>query len=257
MLIRKNSNKSVKLVCAQSSAHLDEQKAARHLPQRYHYKDKMTLILNILNKEMSILAADDKAFAGGYNRGSTESNAIYDFNKITLHASEDLALGIAGNTQEHYYQPELFQNSSIDDVIEKIRKHMGNYLRVHNRPSLSKLESFEVNDGILTFYDKDIESYFTYTFLFSPVHNQNRLYRGKENVQIFISGSGSKTYEELINKSEIKDYKATSTHKVALESCIQWVSDVFVKVGAIDSTCGTNAKIFISTKTNTKFYEYC
>jgi len=31
----KAANKSVKLVCAQSSAHLDEQKAARHLPKRY------------------------------------------------------------------------------------------------------------------------------------------------------------------------------------------------------------------------------
>jgi len=34
----KRDNKSVKLVCAQNSTHLDEQKAARHLPQRYAKK---------------------------------------------------------------------------------------------------------------------------------------------------------------------------------------------------------------------------
>jgi hypothetical protein len=217
----------------------------------------MTFILNILQKEMSIMAADDKAFAGGYNMESPESNAVYDFNKITLHANKNLALGMAGNTQDHYYHPTLSPNTSIDEVILKIRKHMENYFRVHNRPSLSKLESFEVNDGIVSFYDKDMESYFTYTFLFSPVHNQNRLHRAKGNVQIFTSGSGSKTYEELKIKAEIKPYIVFSAEEITLEFCIQWIKDVFVKVGANDVTCGSNAKIFVSSGSNTNFHEHC
>ncbi len=217
----------------------------------------MTFILNILHKEISIVASDDKAFAGGYNIKAPESNAVYDFNKISLHAGENLALGMAGNSQDHYYHPTLFPYTSIDEVILKIRKHMEEYLRVHNRPSLSSLESFEVNDGIVSFYDKNMESYYTYTFLFSPVHNQNRLHRAKDIVQIFTSGSGSKTYEKLKKEAIIEPYVAPANEEITPESCIRWVQDVFAKVGANDITCGAKTKTFVSSRSDTKFHEHC
>jgi len=49
-------------------------------------------------------------------------------------------------------------------------------LRVHDRASLSTLTSFMVNQGIVSFFDQNADSYFTNTFLFSPVRNQTRLH---------------------------------------------------------------------------------
>jgi len=40
-------------------------------------------------------------------------------------------------------------------------------LRVHDRPSLSTLTSFMVNQGIVSFFDQNADSYFTNTFLFT------------------------------------------------------------------------------------------
>ena len=217
----------------------------------------MTFILNILHREMSILAADRKAIAGSPVTVSPETSTVYDYKKITLHASRNLALGTAGNTQDHYYAPTLYLNTSIDEVICKIRKHMEGFLQIHDRSGLSTLTSFMVNEGIVSFFDRDADSYFSYTFLFSPVCNQNRLYRAKDEVQIFTAGSGSKGYEKAIGKEDIDSFIASTKESSTPEACILWIQDVYRKVSAYDVNSGPEAMFVVSTKSNPKFHERC
>jgi hypothetical protein len=217
----------------------------------------VTFILNILHREMSILAADRKAIAGSPVTVSPETSTVYDYKKITLHASRSLALGIAGNTQDHYYAPTLYPNASIDDVIWKIRKHMEGFLQVHDRSGLSTLTSFMVNEGIVSFFDQEAGSYFSNTFLFSPVCNQNRLYRAKDEVQIFTAGSGSKSYEKAVGKEAINSFIASTKESCTPESCILWIQDVYRKVSAYDEDSGPEAMLVVSTKSNPKFHERC
>ena len=217
----------------------------------------MTFILNILHSEMSILATDRKAIAGSPVTASPETSTVYDYKKITLHASRSLALGIAGNTQDHYYAPTLYPNASIDDVIWKVRKHMEGFLQVHDRSGLSTLTSFMVNEGIVSFFDQDAGSYFSYTFLFSPVSNQNRLYRANGEVQIFTAGSGSKSYEKAVGKEEINSFVASTKESCTPESCILWIQDVYRKISTYDEDSGPEAMFVVSTKSNPKFQERC
>lgn len=216
----------------------------------------VTFILNILHREMSILAADRKAIAGSQVAASPETSTVYDYKKITLHASRSLALGTAGNTQDHYYAPTLYPNTSIDEVMCKIRKHMEGFLQIHDRSGLSTLSSFMVNEGIVSFFDRDAGSYFSYRFLFSPVCNQNRLYRAKDEVQIFTAGSGSKSYEKAVDKEEIDSFIA-STKSCTPEACISWIQNIYKKVSAYDVNSGPEAMFAVSTKSNPKFHEHC
>jgi hypothetical protein len=91
----------------------------------------VTLILNILHRDMSILAADRKAMAEwpvasapditAHNGGTS---VAHDYNKITLNSNRSLALGIAGHTQDHYYLQTIERSASIDEWFWTIRKHM-------------------------------------------------------------------------------------------------------------------------------------
>ena len=143
----------------------------------------LTFILNILHRDMSVVAADRKAIAEWPVTTTPDvtvhaggSSIVHDYKKITLNSSRSLALGIAGHTQDHYYTQKIERSASIDEGLWIIRKHMESFLRVHDRTSLSTLTSFMVNQGIVSFFDQNADSYFTNTFLFSPVRNQTRLH---------------------------------------------------------------------------------
>ena len=145
----------------------------------------MTFILNVLHRDISIIAADRKAIAGGLNLAAPAMGApaeggpvVSDFNKITLNPSLGLAIGIAGNTHEHFYLPEIRLCANISEVLSKIRKNMEYFLRVNDRTLLKSLPPFIVNQSIVTFFDKEADIYCTNSFLFRPVEIHTRLHSG-------------------------------------------------------------------------------
>ena len=165
----------------------------------------VTFILNVLHRDISIIAADSKAIAGGLNLAAPEMSApaevgsvVNDFSKITLNPSLGLAIGIAGNTHEHFYLPEIRLSANISEVLSKIRKHMEYFLRVNDRTLLKSLPPFMVNQSIVTFFDKEADIYCTNTFLFSPVENQTRLHSGGNVAKVFHAGSGSQHFEKAV-----------------------------------------------------------
>lgn len=220
----------------------------------------MTFILNVLHRDMSILAADRKAIAE-WPVSSASSIAVpargrlvvSDFNKITLNLSGILALGIAGHTRDHYYTQEFERSVSIDEGLLTIRKHMERFLRVHDRAGLSKLTSFTVNQGIASFFDENTGMYFSNTFLFSPVRNEYRLHRAADEAKIFHAGSGSEHFEKAIGSMEIDSFLTAIKSACTPEACIPWMQDAFRKVGASDTNSGTEAMYVVSTRSSPKF----
>lgn len=220
----------------------------------------MTFILNVLHRDMSILAADQKAIEGFTNGGSPTisvqdevGSIVHDYEKITLHFGNDLALGVAGNTQDHYYLPTIDFSVGIDDALWKIRKHLEGFLRIHDRTSLKTLTSFTVNQGVASFFDQVTDTYCTNTFLFSPVEIQNRLHRGRDEVQILIAGSGSEHFKNVVSTEDINAFKGAVNTSCTPEACVSWVQDVYRRVSVQDSGTGSEAVLFASTRSNPKF----
>jgi hypothetical protein len=216
----------------------------------------MTFILNMLHRDMSILAADQKAIAELPNTVTPDmsvaaegSPIVHDYKKITLHSNERLALGIAGHTQDHYYLPTIERNISIDDVLWKIRKHLEGFPRFHDRTDLKTLTSFMANQGIVSFFDENADTYFTNTFLFSPIEIQTRLHRGREEIQILCAGSGSEHFKNAVGSEDIDSIKNSCTP----EACIPWIRDAYRRVSASDPGSSSEAVFVVSTRSNPKF----
>jgi len=220
----------------------------------------VTFVLNILHRDMSILAADKKAIAGlpvteapGVAAHGGGGFISHDYKKITLNSSKSLALAIAGHTQDHYYIQGIERSVSIDEVLLKIRKHQEGFLRFFNRTGLSTLTSFMANQGIATFFDEDADTYFTNTFLFSPIEIQTRLHRGRDEVQILHAGSGSEHFEKAVGSENIDAFKASIKNRCTPEACIPWMQDAYRRVSASDVGSGAEAVFVVSTRSNPKF----
>jgi len=220
----------------------------------------VTFILNILHRDMSILAADRKAVAElpvtatpdiSVHAGGGSIN--HNYKKITLNSTKSLALGIAGHTQDHYYIHEIEWSVSVDEVLWKIRKHQEGFLRFHDRTGLSTLTSFMANQGIASFFDQQADTYFTNTFLFSPIESQTRLHRGRDEVQIFCAGSGSEHFKKAVGIEDIDTFKASIKISCTPDACIPWMQDAYRKISANDPGSGAEAVFVVSTRSNPKF----
>jgi hypothetical protein len=209
---------------------------------------------------MSILAADKKAIAlspvtttrdmADYAGGSS---IVHDHKKLTLILNKSLALGIAGNTQDHYYTPTLAMSASILEVLGKIRKHMEGFLRVYDLTGLSTVTSFVTNQAIATFFDKATGMYLSNEFLFTPVRNQTRLHRGNDEVKVLYAGSGSEAFEKAGGLSDIDSFIGSTKNSCTPEACIPWMQDAFRKVSAINADIGEEPVFVVSTRSNPKF----
>lgn len=218
----------------------------------------MTFILNVLHRDISILAADRKAIAGGLNLAAPETSAtaVNDFNKITVNPSLNLAIGIAGNTHEHFYLPEIRLSASVNEVLYKIRRNMEHFLRVNDRALLKTLPPFMVNQALVTFFDKAADMYCTNTFLFSPVENHTRIHSGGDVAKIFHAGSGSQHFEEAVGMEFIKSFISSISSSCTPEACIPWIKDAFEKVSAKDQYSGHEAVFFVSTRESPRFSKW-
>lgn len=221
----------------------------------------MTFILNVLHRDMSILAADRKAIAERPVASTPDMavhtggpSVVHDYNKITLNSSRSLALGIAGHTQDHYYLQTIQQSASIDDWFWTIRKHMEGFLRVHDRSSLRTLTSFMANQCIASFFDRDADAYFTNTVLFSPIESQTRLHRPTDGVKVFHAGSGSEHFEKAVGLANIESFIASTKDSCTIEACIPWMHDAYRKVSASDPGSGAEAVFVVSTRADPKFH---
>lgn len=220
----------------------------------------MTLILNILHKDMSILAADRLAIEGHPVTTTPDTTdragggtKVHDYKKITMNPSRSLALGIAGQTQDHYYLPSIQISASIDDALWTIRKHMEGFLRIHDRSGLSALTSFAVNQGIVSFFDQAVGMYFSSKILFSPVQSQIRLYRASDETKIFYAGSGSENFENVVGIDSIDMIKASTRTSCTPKACIEWMEGAYRKVSAADAGTGSEAVFVVSTRSSPSF----
>jgi hypothetical protein len=196
------------------------------------------------------LAADQLAIAGRPVAAALDMAVhpvggftVHDYQKITLNSNGSLALGIAGQTQDHCYTQLIKHSASIDDGISIIQKHMTEFLRFYDRINLSTLSSFTVNQGIASFFDEQAATYFSNAFSFSPVHNQTRLYPGADEVKVFHVGTGSEHFEKLGGLEDIKTLIDATKNSCTPEGCISWMLDAFKKVSASDANTGTNTNL--------------
>lgn len=164
-----------------------------------------------------------------------------------------LAVGIAGNTQDHSYTMEIESSDSIDDGLLAIRDHIENSVPVYDYAKLSNLSSLTANEGIATFFDQRTGMYFSEKYLFSPIEVQARLYRATDEVQVFRAGSGRKYMDGQEGLAAIDSFTTSVGTSCTPEACISWLQHIYRLVAASDPEIGAEPALFLSTRSSPEF----
>jgi hypothetical protein len=217
----------------------------------------VTFILNVLHKNLSILAADKRGVAewptafGFPARGKA---ITHDLTKITLNSTGLLAMGMSGYSEHHAHIGRVSNSVEINEALSIIRHHMEDFLRVDDRALLIKTASPFVNEGVVSFYDKEIQAYFTNEFSFNEFRNSTHLHRATEEVKLFCAGSGRRNFDMDSGRVEIQSLVSASNDQITPDIFIPWMKEMFRRVSAGDEGCGPEALFAVSTRHS---HEFC
>ena len=222
----------------------------------------MTFILNVLNKDFSLLAADKLAKSDGPTKmtignitiNSEKGVTINGFQKIYRNKPNLLAVGIAGTTQSHGYLSDIQNGQEIDQGLQAIRQHMESFLNINNRKEVLEKQERMENQGLATFFDSETSTYFTNLYLFSDLHNYTRLYsHPNTNCRLFHVGSGSNKFEQAVGLAEINKFAGSISGLDKIQDCLAWLKEAYIKVSEIDSGVGSEFTAVISTRDKPEF----
>jgi hypothetical protein len=216
----------------------------------------MTFILNVLHKDMSILAADLKAVAewpSSFGFPSRGKAVTHDYQKITTNSTGVLAMAMAGYSPHHLYMGEVESGESINECLSIIRNHMEGFLMVSDRTSLIKSASPFENECLASFYDEGTQSFFTNEFRFNEFSNSTRLNRASDKVKVFCAGSGKHHFDSESGKKEAQSIAEEIGSSLTPDMFIRWMEEVFKRVSSKDDNCGAEAIYAVSTREAHKF----
>lgn len=220
----------------------------------------MTLVLNILHKDFSILAADTKAIAEWHGSAMSfttvpvaRGQVVYGFRKLVTNRSKMLAVGIAGRTQDHEYINEIQKIEEVDECLRLIRSHIDRLVPAYNRALLSTLTSYNVNEGIASFFDRSTSTYYTNRYLFSPIELQTRIHRGAEEVKVLSAGSGSRYFVRDVGFEEVAEFIRSAKGSCTPDVYISWIKDAYERVSKRDSDTGGEPVFLLSTRSKPAF----
>ena len=220
----------------------------------------MTFILNLLHKDFSLIASDRKARSEGpttlrmpgITLHAAKGATIYGFRKLYLSKNYSLAMGIAGQTNDHAYLDKLQEGVDTHEIRSMVRKHMEGFLENNHEAMLAK-NSFTNNAAIATYHEPRTELFFSNLFSFSHIHNSTRLWSGSENTRLIYAGSGSEALASVMSSDEINQFLNSVQCLDDIPSCIEWARMAYKNVSAVDEGTGEEMVAYLATSENRNF----
>jgi hypothetical protein len=221
--------------------------------------DQMTFVLNLLNKDFSLLVADQRARIPGpatlnvsgisiHVQGTTTIDGLP---KIHLNSDRGAALGVAGNKLDHSYITQFEKTISISESLAIIQKHLAGVLS----PEVAlKQESFQLNEGIATSFDSGQGIYFSNIYSFTPAGHSSQLYtRRTAGASLISIGSGRRVQEQAIGKEELNTFPSSVRSVDELELYLNWIDAAYKKIHKLDENTGDKFVGVLSTRDNSTF----
>jgi len=216
----------------------------------------VTFILNVLHKDMSILAADQRAVAEWPSFGfpSRGKAVCHDAKKITINSTFVLAMGTSGYSEHNSYINDVARSESVKDGLSIIRSHMESFLQVDDLASLIKSASPFENECIATFYDEDTNTFFTNEFGFNEFSNRTRLHKASDEVKILCAGSGRKNFDADSAKDEVQLLVDSKDNLQLEENIVSWMKSAFRLVSDQNEGCGPDPIFAVATRIRHEFH---
>ena len=220
----------------------------------------MTFILNLLHKDFSLIASDRKARSEGPTTlrmqnitvNLANGATIYGIKKLYLSKNNSLALGIAGQTNDHAYLDKLQEGVDTHEIRSMVRKHMEGFLE-NDHEAMLEIHSFTNNSAIATYHEPLSKLFFSNLFSFSPIHNSTRLWSGSENARLIYTGSGSEAFVSEMSSDEIEQFLGSVQCFDDIPSCIEWARKAYKIVSAFDEGTGEEMIAYLATSEKRNF----
>ncbi len=224
----------------------------------------MTLIINILHNDFSLLVADRRATtngattikAGNVTIKSEKGLTITGFNKIHKSAKNAVALGIAGDANEHKYLKQFEEADTVDEAVAIVDFAISQYANFSDRRRLSGIENLPTHQGILSFHDKDLRTFFSLVYGFSWIHKALQQYRAPEiGIRMHSCGSGANHLGEIIKQEDLDRIAKESTTETDFVKCFEWIKPIYLQVSERDKSVSDCLVAFVSRRSSPEFVE--
>ena len=222
----------------------------------------MTLILNLLHRDFSILVADRRASSPGPitldagNRRivvtAKKGITIDGFNKLFLSKDGRCAIGVAGAAEEHdRYVPEVQESIGIDNIREVIHRFLVGYPTHESSANVRFGSTIKKNAGILTYFEPTINRFYSQWYEFSSVHFSASLCAGEETVTHLKLGSGATAEIEEKAKARFEEY--CQSIKTIAEIDMSEITALYRAVGDVDPDVGSDISVLSASRSALSF----
>lgn len=219
----------------------------------------MTLVINVLHKDFSLLAADRQANAHGpttitagrltikLSNGGTITGL---FPKVITTANGTAAVGIAGTIAEHTYTDAFKAATSAEAGLNIVREAAFNFFDFNERERFILREGQMVNSSITSFFDAEKEAFWSFVNSYTRFAYSQSVYARKANTtaEIFSIGSGHETLAKIIDGEEIAAFTASIAEDWSEADLTQWLERCYRSVSAENKTVGASFDAYIATR---------
>lgn len=225
----------------------------------------MTMVINILHKDFTLLAADRRGFVPGPFTVANSSESVtcpYDanvdyFTKIALSDGGTMAIGFAGTLSAHQHYLDYFKNNDSPYAVEKGLKQFLEWFCGQRREPSSSGNSPDFNHFFLTYLDPVKCNYVTQQSSFSresykiDVHDGAS---GEYSPSVHIIGSGNTYLLEAIGEEQAMAFYRRVKEGAGIEEIMEWLTMAFEKTAALTTTCSPTFDAVLSTRTQPVFF---
>jgi hypothetical protein len=224
----------------------------------------MTLVINVLHKDFSLLAADRQANANGpttITAGRLTINFPNGgmitglFPKVITTANCTAAVGSAGTIAEHTYLAPFKAATSAEVGIGAVRDAAYGFFNFTERERFLDGEGQMINSSITSFFDAEKDSFWSFVICYTRFMFSQDVYARKANAtaQVLSVGSGHDTLAKKIDGEEIERFTASIAESWSEPELAQWLERCFQNVSAENKSVGDTYDALIATRADPLF----
>lgn len=223
----------------------------------------MTLVVNVLHKDFSLIASDRLANATGPTTMSIGSVTITLVNggkidgvsKLLTTANGCAAVGSAGNTREHTFADAFRSATDHAQVLEALRSAAYNQFDFSERDQLIEGKEQMVNESVVSFFDNEKSAFWTFVISHTRFESAQSAYVRKLNpvAYIFSVGSGHSTLVDKLPAEEVDKFTSKIAEEWSEPQLALWLDGIFAAVSSVNDTVGSSYHALIATRDNPTF----
>lgn len=228
----------------------------------------VTLILNVLHKDFSVLAGDKLLNASGPATLSMGGLTIKLLNGGKIHGAYPkvitskgghTAIGSAGVVAEHTYLEAARDAETPGEALRAVREAAYGAFNFHERDGLLASEGQMINESVVSFFDVEKEAFWTFILKYTRFELHQFAYARRQNAtaQIFSIGSGNATLHEKVPEEDFNAFVASIETEWTEEAIGVWLDHLFGVVGEYNDTVSVDYDAWIATRDVPEFRLLC